>query len=162
MTRTNNKNQIFIIAPASSFRNKNGDIDKETRLKRLQDTINFFEKNGFQCIYDEKIFVDNELKYFAAPKSERLRQLKSALLDPQVRIIFSLRGGYGSAEIAFDCLNITPSGPKILIGFSDITALHMLFQHYNMPSIHAIMDVTQEKMIKEVLEVIATSSPIRK
>ena len=113
--------KIAFIAPASAC----DSIDKSQ--KRLLDIIKFYNKNGFNCIYDESIFIESELGYFAAPREERLIQLKNAILDPEVKIIAAFRGGYGSTEIVFDCMDIIPTTPKTLIGFSDITAIHFLF-----------------------------------
>ena len=150
--------RLAIIAPASACNDKQGYMDKTKSLHRLQALISFFKKNKFQCNYNEKIFERNELEYFAASKVERIRQLKAVLLDPQVKIIYAFRGGYGCADIAFDCLELVPSGPKILIGFSDITVLHLLFnQHYKFMSIHSSMDSGKIEMLEELISVIAGS-----
>lgn len=131
-------------------------MDKAKSLQRLQTLISFFEKNEFQCNYNKKIFAGDKLEYFAASKAERIEQLKTALQDPQVKIIHAFRGGYGCADIAFDCIDIVPSGPKILVGFSDITILHLLFnQCYKFPSIHGVMDAQKIEMLEEVISVIA-------
>src|SRR5258708_23646639 len=49
--------------------------------------------------------------------------------DPSVDAIFAIRGGYGSAQlldrIDYDLLR---KNPKIFLGFSDITAMHLAIQ----------------------------------
>lgn len=46
-------------------------------------------------------------------------------------------GGYGCTEIMSEFLSVTLKFPKTLIGFSDVTALHILFnQKYKVPTIH--------------------------
>jgi muramoyltetrapeptide carboxypeptidase len=152
------KDKLAIIAPASGCRDSQGQMDKAQSFARLQETISFFKQNDFKCIYDEQIFAGDSLEYFAAPREERIKQLKAALEDPDVKIISAFRGGYGCLDIVFDCLDIIPSGPKILIGFSDITILHLLFnQHYKFPSIHGVMNAQNQKMLGEVISVIAGS-----
>ncbi|MDP4708681.1 MAG: LD-carboxypeptidase [Rickettsiaceae bacterium] len=148
--------KLAIIAPASGCKDKHGYMDQAKSLQRLQTLISFFEQNDFQCSYNKKIFAGDELEYFAASKAERIEQLKTALQDPQVKIIHAFRGGYGCADIAFDCLDIIPSVPKILIGFSDITVLHLLFnQYYKFPSIHGVMDAQKTEMLAKVISVIS-------
>lgn len=149
------QDKLIIVAPASGCKDAQGRMDNAASFERLQSTVNFFKENGFQCTYDDQIFAGDTLEYFASPKAERLRQLKNALEDPAVKIISAFRGGYGCSEIVFDCLDIVPSGPKILIGFSDITVLHFLFnQHYKFPSIHGAMYVQQKKMLEEIVSIL--------
>ena len=123
------KDKIAIIAPASGT----GNADQ-----KLEQAGKFLAEYGFKTVYEPDIFAGSKLPYFAAEREVRIKGLKKALSDPEVKIIWAFRGGYGTGDIVFDCLDIVPTNPKILIGFSDITALHILFnQHYKMPSIHS-------------------------
>ena len=145
MTKFNKKtDMIAIIAPASG--------GGESSI-RLQNSIKLLEAHGFSCKYYDKIFNGGTLEYFAADKQIRFSHLKMAIEDQDVKIIWTFKGGYGSAEIAFDCLDLKPSGPKILIGFSDITVLHELFyQCYNMLPIHGPPVVGRQECIISVLQ----------
>ena len=88
MIKFNKKtDKISFIAPASGCSNKLGKLSIEKSQKRLFDTEKLYNDNGFISTYDEAIFLEGNLGYFAAPREERLRQLKNALLDPQVKII---------------------------------------------------------------------------
>ncbi len=92
---------------------------------------------GFKTLVDDKILVGDELPFFVAPKAERLRMFKEAMENERVKIIWAFRGGYGCSEIVEDCFNIQKKGDKILIGYSDITVLHLLLNgHYDIPTIH--------------------------
>ena len=151
-----NTDKVAIIAPASACKDSKGNIDKDKSLLRLEDTIDLFKANGFNCSYNKKIFMGNTLGYFAAPKEERQKQLIDAIKDPAVKIISAFRGGYGCSEIVFNCLDFKPSSPKILIGFSDITVLHFLFaQHYNFPSIHGIVSLDYMEMMPHLISVLS-------
>lgn len=63
--------------------------------------------------------------YLAGTDENRAADLMAAFRDPEVDAIFCLRGGWGAARI-LDMLdfNVIETNPKILIGYSDITALH--------------------------------------
>ena len=64
--------------------------------------------------------------YLAGSDDERLSDFNEALRDPSVRAIFATRGGKGSYRIA-DRLDFGAAArdPKFVVGFSDITALHL-------------------------------------
>lgn len=143
------RHKVAIIAPASAC------ATKEEAEERLEKLISFFKSHGIRATYDENIFAGDSLAYFAASIDERKKQFENALLDPEVRIIFAFRGGYGCSNIAFDFLDVKLPEPKILIGFSDITVLHALFnQYYNMPSIHGPMDARNPEALEQVMDVL--------
>jgi muramoyltetrapeptide carboxypeptidase len=81
--------------------------------------------------------------YLAGTDEERLADLNTALRDREVRAIFATRGGKGSYRIA-DQLDFEAAraDPKFLIGFSDISILHLSFwKHCKLVGIHgALMD----------------------
>lgn len=72
---------------------------------------------------------------FAGTDQERLADLHEALRDPSVDWILCSRGGYGLQRIIDQVGEIT----KPVIGFSDITCLHLLAARQGVPSLHAMM-----------------------
>lgn len=137
------KHKIAIIAPASAC------SGAENKLQKI---ITLLQKQNFLVTYGNDLISPWDLPYFAAGKTIRLSHLKDALLNPEVGIIWSFRGGYGSTEIVFDCLDLHVTTPKILIGFSDITALHFLmFQKYNLPSIHGSVGTALLKLQSDMM-----------
>lgn len=66
--------------------------------------------------------------YLAGPDAVRADDLNRAFMDPDIAGIFCLRGGYGTMRILplLD-LDAIRSHPKIFVGYSDITALHIVF-----------------------------------
>ena len=70
----------------------------------------------------------------------RFDDLRTAILDPEVKAIFCARGGYGAVHIleALDTLPIAEN-PKWIIGFSDISALHALWNKHGVASVHGPM-----------------------
>ena len=77
---------------------------------------------------------------YAGTISQRLKDLQDAMDDPKVKAILSSRGGYGAVHL-IDKIDFTAfrEYPKWLLGFSDITALHNLFQKNGYASLHSLM-----------------------
>ncbi len=78
--------------------------------------------------------------YLAGDDRRRLEELHRALEEPDVRAIVCARGGYGAARL----LDRLPSGTvrrsrKLLVGFSDVTALHAAWALAGLRSLHAPM-----------------------
>ena len=127
--------------------------------KKLAEMIIFLESHGFKVSVPDNIFAAPPLPFYSNSREIRFKELQDALLAPEVDIIWAFRGGYGSAEIAIPAMDIIPHGRKIMIGFSDITVLHLLFnQHYKMKSIHgpvltSLLDKHPEtiQQIKDIL-----------
>lgn len=72
---------------------------------------------------------------FAGTDDERLSDLTDALNDEQVDWVLCARGGYGLQRI----IDRVPPLTKPVIGFSDITALHLAAAMNGCPTIHGIM-----------------------
>jgi muramoyltetrapeptide carboxypeptidase len=70
--------------------------------------------------------VRKKFGYLGGSIDERLEDLHAMFSDTAVRAIFALRGGYGSAQL-LDRIdyNLIRANPKIFVGYSDITALHL-------------------------------------
>ncbi|PKL24547.1 MAG: LD-carboxypeptidase [Spirochaetae bacterium HGW-Spirochaetae-3] len=66
--------------------------------------------------------------YLAGEDEERARDLMDAFVDPDVDAILCSQGGYGSARL-FSLLDFSAvaANPKPFVGYSDITALHLMF-----------------------------------
>lgn len=78
---------------------------------------------------------------FMAGRDElRLADLNAAFRDPGVRAVITTTGGAGAYRIAdgldFDAIR---RDPKPLVGFSDITALHLALCAHGIVSVHGMM-----------------------
>ena len=119
---------VQIVAPASN-------------LKRdyLQRGIAELESLGFRAKIDDGIFELD--KYTAGSDTRRARELNEAFADPEVKAVWAARGGYGSMHV-LDLLDqsVLRAHPKILIGYSDITALHLfLYKRFGWVTFHGPM-----------------------
>ncbi|AAU03867.1 LD-carboxypeptidase [Rickettsia typhi] len=103
--------------------------------KTLSDLKNI---NGLNLQIPTKCFMKDKLPFLASSDEVRFNCLMDALFDKSDNVVWSLRGGYGSARIIPDLLKISkPNKEKFFIGYSDITALHLfLSQEWGWRTIH--------------------------
>lgn len=121
-------NTIGILAPAGPARS-NLEI-----IKKSIESYGYNVKIGESCYLSYK-------GYLAGPDKIRAKELENMFLDDEIDAIMCLRGGYGTTRI-LDLIDyeIIKSNPKIFIGFSDITALHIVFnQRCNLGTYHGLM-----------------------
>jgi muramoyltetrapeptide carboxypeptidase len=105
--------------------------------------------------------------YLAGSDAERIADLNAAFADPQVRGIVVTRGGYGMQRIV-DYLDVhaVRRDPKPVVGFSDITALHLaLWQGARLASVYGPgaawwPDRTGEESAQSLRDVLMTTEPI--
>lgn len=70
--------------------------------------------------------VMGQYGYLAGQDRDRAADLTAMFADKDVRAIFAVRGGWGSARLLpFVDWDVVRANPKFVLGFSDITALHM-------------------------------------
>jgi muramoyltetrapeptide carboxypeptidase len=76
--------------------------------------------------------------YLAGTDELRLADLNYALADPQVRGVLCTRGGYGAQRIVDRLdLDAVRADPKLVVGFSDITALQLaLWRGARLATVH--------------------------
>jgi muramoyltetrapeptide carboxypeptidase len=66
-----------------------------------------------------------------ATVDERVADLHQMFSDSEVKGIFCLRGGYGAGQLLDDIdYDVVRSNPKIFVGYSDITALHLALNKF--------------------------------
>ena len=83
--------------------------------------------------------------YFAGEDSIRAKDINDMFADREVKGVFAIRGGYGAArlldEVNYDAIR---RNPKIFIGYSDVTALHIAInQNCNLVTFHGPMPATE-------------------
>ena len=75
---------------------------------------------------------------YAGTVQQRLADLHAMFADPEVKAIWCIRGGSGCISLlALDRLPLIRANPKILLGYSDITALHLaIHRHAGLVTFH--------------------------
>jgi muramoyltetrapeptide carboxypeptidase len=104
---------IAVVAPASPPRARSG----------IEQATAYFEARGHRVV-----FGPNHRKvhgYLAGTDSERAADLQWALSEPGIDMVHPLEGGYGTARL-YDRIDWDALGdPRIVCGYSDLTALHL-------------------------------------
>jgi muramoyltetrapeptide carboxypeptidase len=117
--------KVSFVSPAST-------PDREQVMRRAR----LLEDWGLRVDFGEHAF--DKLSFLAGTDDDRLSDFNASLNDPEVRAIFATRGGKGSYRIA-DRLDFAAArrDPKFVVGFSDITALHLsLIRNCGLACIH--------------------------
>jgi muramoyltetrapeptide carboxypeptidase len=90
--------------------------------------------------------VDDRFPYLAGADRDRASDLQAAWLDSTVAGVVCARGGYGAERILrlLDWTEMRTAGPKVLAGYSDVTALHEAFAlRLGLATLHAPMAAAQ-------------------
>ncbi|MDB5672440.1 MAG: LD-carboxypeptidase [Alphaproteobacteria bacterium] len=73
-------------------------------------------------------YVTARYGYLAGTDRQRAEDINAMYADEAVRAVFAVHGGWGSARLLpFLDWEVIRRNPKLLIGFSDVTALHLAF-----------------------------------
>ncbi|MYS80893.1 LD-carboxypeptidase [Streptomyces sp. SID5474] len=84
---------------------------------------------GLEVVLGAHVLDRQESGYLAGTDRGRARDLEDAWCDPAIAAIVCARGGYGAARV-LDLLSweaMAAAEPKVLLGASDVTALHAAF-----------------------------------
>jgi len=122
---------VAVVAPASSY-----------RPRHLEEGLALLDSWGFKigALPDPS----RRCHYLAGDDETRARELIQALTSPSIKAVFAARGGYGCARL-IPFLDRLLDGEKIrqqpplLVGYSDITLLHLYLHRLGLRSIHGPM-----------------------
>ncbi|MBX2840068.1 MAG: LD-carboxypeptidase [Gammaproteobacteria bacterium] len=105
----------------------------------IDEYISALKSWGLRCDTGEHVL--SKFGFMAGTDAERLKDLNEAFRDPLVRAIITTRGGAGAYKIADDIdFKAVRADPKPLVGFSDITSLHLsLFEQCRVGGIHGCL-----------------------
>lgn len=122
---------IGLVAPSSP-------VDE----KKLEKLIKVLKSFGFKVKLGKS--PGSDIGYLAGDDETRAKDIEEMFKDDQVKAILCVRGGYGSPRLLDKIdINIIKENPKIFIGYSDITALHVYFnQKAKLITFHGPMGVS--------------------
>jgi muramoyltetrapeptide carboxypeptidase len=117
--------RVCLVSPAST-----------PEENHVEATTRHLESLGLKVELGDHIF--DRLGYLAGSDEARLSDLNAALRNPGISAIIATRGGKGAYRIAGDLdFRAAKADPKLLVGFSEITILHLaLIKNCNLPGIH--------------------------
>lgn len=115
---------IFIVTPSYLIKKKR---DFTTGIKQLT-------KLGYNVL-------NPEFPQVLPSPQEKAEQIHRAFADPGVDILLALRGGYSAMKsLPFIDFDLIKKHPKILAGFSDLSALiNPIFERTGLTTLHAPM-----------------------
>ncbi|MGH9803513.1 MAG: S66 peptidase family protein [Blastocatellia bacterium] len=119
---------VAVVAPASNLKSDYL-VRGVTELERL----------GFRIKHRPDIL--DKARYTAGSDQRRAEELIQAFADPEVKAVWAARGGYGVMRI-LRLLDeqVLRANPKIFIGYSDMTALHLyLYRRFGWVTFHGPM-----------------------
>jgi muramoyltetrapeptide carboxypeptidase len=103
------------VAAASSPFEERSELDRSVR---------WYEERGYRVKLAEGVYDRDD--FVAGDAAARARDINALFADPEVDLIQLLRGGYGASQVVphldFDVIG---ANPKLLVGYSDVTALHV-------------------------------------
>jgi muramoyltetrapeptide carboxypeptidase len=105
---------IGVAAPASPY-------DSRSEIER---GVEWWEAQGYRVKLAPHVYDRDD--YVAGSAEHRAADLNALFADPEVDVVQALQGGYGSAQaVPFLDFDAIAANAKPLVGFSDITALHV-------------------------------------
>ncbi|MFQ3580831.1 MAG: LD-carboxypeptidase [Chloracidobacterium sp.] len=104
---------IGVIAPASNV-----------KLDWLAAGTRELERRGFRVIH--RADIGAKARYTAGTLQRRLAEFHEIWMNPEVKAVIAARGGYGTMHLLphLDAARLSAQ-PKIFVGYSDLTALHL-------------------------------------
>lgn len=129
--------------------------------EEFEAALAFIRNWGFKPRYRKPMFSRDLLS--SAPDERRFDDLRRALFALDSKAVWCVRGGYGSIRLVPRLLRIKtpPRQPKIFVGLSDITTLHLfLNQVWKWPTIHGPMadrlgrDTTPASHVRELKAIV--------
>ena len=100
-----------------------------------------FKAAGLHVLFDE-LPSHSDWPFHAAHPADRARALEQGLQETASKVILCARGGYGASELLplMDWHSLKNVNPKLLVGFSDVSALHSaIYTKLGWPGLHAPM-----------------------
>ena len=114
--KLNHGDEIRILSPSSNFQRVGGMEGNRKALERL-------EGLGYEVTFSKNIHATDLIG--SASIEERVEDLHAAFSDQNVKAILSTIGGFNSNELLpYIDYDLIRSNPKIICGYSDITALN--------------------------------------
>ncbi|MCX7984591.1 MAG: LD-carboxypeptidase [Bacteroidetes bacterium] len=105
---------IGVVAPAS----------RVTAEEKVHKGVEYLEKLGYRVELGKHVF---DLHGYCAGRDEdRAADFNAMVLNPSIKAIFTIRGGYGTPRILHLIdYRALRRNPKVIVGYSDISALQL-------------------------------------
>ncbi len=120
--------------------------------------ISVFKNWGLNVKLADNLFKRIGKSRYDGSVEERINAMQAMLDDPSIKALISVRGGYGAALVTpyLDYSRLLEN-PKWIVGYSDVTALHITLNNLGLETIHGPMatriegDTTSVAFLHEAL-----------
>lgn len=107
-------------------------------VDKLAPALGWLKSQGYKVSLGKTIGKKHH--QYGGSNEERLQDFQEALADPSIDAIWIARGGYGSIKIVDDIdMSVLNGDNKLLLGYSDVTHLHGMWQKHGLQSVHCFM-----------------------
>jgi muramoyltetrapeptide carboxypeptidase len=129
--------RVAVVAPAGPI-----------QVERLEIGLKYLRDWGLEVeVMPSVLGQHDKLRYLASEDTARAADLRTAWLEPDFKAVFCGRGGYGvQRTLEHLDLDELAAVEKILVGFSDITALHEVLNARGLVTIHGPMAAAVEQL----------------
>jgi len=118
---------------------------------KLAPAIEWLKGLGYRVSLGKTVGLQHH--QYGGSDKERLDDFMAALKDPDVNAIWIARGGYGTIKIVDHIdMSVLNGGNKLLMGYSDVTHLHTLWQKHGLQSMHTFMPQEFTEKPEDVLK----------
>lgn len=134
------------------------------KLAWLQRGVRALERAGFNVLLDPEI--DRLPRFIRAEDERRAENLMGMWLNPQVDVIIASTGGYGAVRLL---PHLDPAifrlNPKALVGYSDITVLHLWLMNqanlrcFHGPTVDDLVPSVRDPTLASLLTALTTPCP---
>ena len=135
-------------------------LSSPLNIEKLGDKLALLEELGLR--YKLGNTIQAYEGYLAGSDKERVADFHQMIVDPEVKAIFLVKGGYGISRI-IDKVSypLLEDNPKIIWGFSDVTTLHTQVNEFsNLVTFHGPMlsspsgelDALSKKMFQQLFQ----------
>jgi len=125
-------------------------------IEEKEESIENLKELGFELEYSDRLMLKNG--YFSASDKERAEDINEMFERNDIKGIVCARGGYGCARtLPHINYNLVKENPKVLIGYSDVTALlYGIYKKTGLITFHGPVGISSyndfsKKYFKQVL-----------
>ncbi|MCQ2958939.1 MAG: LD-carboxypeptidase [Bacteroidales bacterium] len=113
-------------------------LSNSVTQSELANGINTLKSWGLVVVEADNLYKQDGR--YAGTQSERIEGFQKLLDNPNIKALISARGGYGIAQVlSFIDFSALEKNPKWIIGYSDVTGLHIALNNRGIETIHGPM-----------------------
>ena len=100
--------------------------------------VSVLENWGLEVCYADNLFKQNGR--YDGTVEERIRATQDMINDPDIKAMISTRGGYGASQVTpYLDYSALIENPKWIVGYSDVTSLHIALNNMGVETLHGPM-----------------------